>query len=118
MEALAQAETGDGAGGGIAGGDAAEGFELAGDLVEVEAGPERVQAGGLAADVGGEEAALQTEDDDAGVQELFELDARDDTDDGVVKRAARLGGWLPLVWLQRGHGWVIRAGFGHAPPPR
>ena len=67
MEALAEGETGDGTGGGVAGGDAVEGVELTGDLREVQGGPKGVEAGGLAADVCGEEAALEAKDDDAGV---------------------------------------------------
>lgn len=120
MEAFAEGEAGDGAGGGIPGGDAAEGIELTGDLVEIEGGPKGVEAGGLAADMGGQETAFEAKDDDAGVEELFELDARDDADDGVIEGAAggRGDGGGSRINLVRAGGGVRRDGFGHALPPR
>jgi hypothetical protein len=85
VEALSLAELGDGAGGGIGCADAGEGFEVVADEREIELGPESVKTLIVDVDAGLEEAVLQAEDDDACVDELFALDARDDANDCVVK---------------------------------
>jgi hypothetical protein len=85
MEALSLAELGDGAGGGIGCADAGEGFEVVADECEIEFGPERAESLIVDVDAGFEKAVLEAEDDDACVDELFALDARDDANDCVVK---------------------------------
>jgi hypothetical protein len=79
------AELGDGTGGGVGGADAGEGFEVVADEHEIEFGPESVKSLIVDVDVGFEEAVLEAEDDDACVDELFALDARDDANDCLVK---------------------------------
>jgi len=85
MEALSLAELGDGAGGGVGCTDAGEGFEVVADECEIEFGPESAESLVVDLEASFEEAVLETEDDDACVDELFALDARDDADDCVVK---------------------------------
>jgi hypothetical protein len=53
--------------------------------IEIDLWPERVEASIVEVNAGFEEALLQAEDDDACVDELFALDARDDANDCVVK---------------------------------
>ena len=95
MEAFAQGEAGDGAGGGVCGADFGEGFEVFADEGNVEIGPEGVEARLVDVDAGFEELAREAEEDDAGVDELFALDAGDDAEDGVIKRDWREHGWPP-----------------------
>jgi hypothetical protein len=85
MEALSLRELGDRTRGGVGGADAGKGFEAAADQLQIEFRPEGVEAVVVDVDAGFEEALLEAEDDDAGVDELFALDARDDADDCVVK---------------------------------
>ena len=85
VKALALGELGDGACCGIAGADAGEGFEVVADESEVELGPEGEEALLVDVDAGLEEALLEAEDEDAGVDKFFALDPGDDADDGVVK---------------------------------
>jgi hypothetical protein len=85
VEALALTELRDGTGGGICGADSREGFDVVANQVEIDLRPERAEALIVDVDAGFEEALLQAEDNDAGVDELFALDARDDANDCVVK---------------------------------
>ena len=95
MEALALTEAGDGAGGVISGGNAGDGFEVLSDDLEIDLGPKSTEAGLFDLNAGFEEALLETEDDEAGVDELRTLDARHDADDGVIKGVRRGHGWPP-----------------------
>jgi hypothetical protein len=85
VEALSLTELGDGAGGWVGCADTGEGFEVISDKREIEDWPESVESLVVDVDVGFEEAVLEAEDDDACVDELFALDARDDANDCVVK---------------------------------
>ena len=85
MEALALAKLRDGTGCWICGADSREGFDMTANQIEIDLWPERAEALIVEVDAGFEEALLQAEDDDSGVDELFALDAGDDADDCVVK---------------------------------
>jgi hypothetical protein len=76
---------GDGTGGGVCGADLWEGIEVVANEIEVDLRPEGTEALIVDVDAGFEEALLQAEDDDASVDELFALYARDDANDCVVK---------------------------------
>jgi hypothetical protein len=75
----------DGTGCGVCGADSSEGFDVVANQIEIDLRPERAEALIVEMDAGFEEALLQAEDDDASVDELFALDARDDANDCVVK---------------------------------
>jgi hypothetical protein len=75
----------DGTGCGVCGADSREGFEVIANQIEIDLRPESAESLIVDVDAGFEEALLQAEDDDACVDELFALDARDDANDCVVK---------------------------------
>jgi hypothetical protein len=85
VEALALAELRDGTGGGICGADSREGFEVVAYQIEIDFGPECTEPLVVDVNAGFEEALLQAKDNDASVDELFALDARDDANHCVVK---------------------------------
>jgi hypothetical protein len=85
VEAFALAQLRDGTGCGICGTDPREGFDVVANQIEIYLRPERAKALIVDVDASFEEALLQAEDDDACVDELFALDARDDANDCVVK---------------------------------
>ena len=85
MKTLPLGEPGDGAGGGIAFADAADGFEVFAGEIDIGFGPEGAEAGFVEVDARGEVALLEAEGNDAGVDELLALDARDDAEDCVIK---------------------------------
>ena len=69
--------------------DARERVEVAADRRHVGVGRERAHARLVEHDAGGEEAARAAEEDDAGVDALAALDARDDAHQRVLERARR-----------------------------
>jgi hypothetical protein len=85
VEAFSLAELGDGAGGRVGRANAGKGFKVVADEIDVQVGPKCVQSLVIDVYAGFEEAVLQAEDDDACVDELFALDARDNANDCVVK---------------------------------
>lgn len=92
MPALGGSEFGDGAGGGIAGGDAGDEGELFADgfeFVDGEVGNEGFEAGFVEVDAGVEKALGTAEENDAGVQAFAAFDPRDDPDEGVFKAVTR-----------------------------
>jgi hypothetical protein len=85
VETLALTELRDGTGCGICGTDPRKGFEVIANQIEIDLRPERAEALIVEVDASFEKALLQAEDNDACVDELFALDARDDANDCVVK---------------------------------
>src|ERR1019366_3291541 len=71
-----------------AGADFGDGFEIALDDGDVDRRRQGEEAGVIELDAAVEEAGGGREDDDAGVEELAAVDARDDPHDGVVKHEA------------------------------
>ena len=69
----------------------AERVEVAADRVDVGVRRERARAGPVERDARGEEAPRAAEQDDAGVDALAALDARDHAHDRVLERARRHG---------------------------
>jgi hypothetical protein len=85
VETLALTELRDGTGCRICGTDSGEGFDVVANQIEIDLRPKSYESLIVEMDAGFEEALLQAEDDDACVDELFALDARDDANDCVVK---------------------------------
>jgi hypothetical protein len=101
VEALALGELCDGASGGIALADAADGFKVFAGEVDVGFRPEGAKTGFVEVDAGCEIALFETEGNDAGVDEFLALDAGDDAEDGVIKRGRIGHGWPPLQMRRR-----------------
>jgi hypothetical protein len=85
VEALALTELRNGTGCRISGTDSREGFEVVANQIEIDFWPESAESLIVDVNAGFKEALLEAEDDDAGVDKLFALDARDDANDCVVK---------------------------------
>jgi hypothetical protein len=85
VKALSLTQLRDGTGCGISGTDSREGFDVVANQIEIDLRPEGAEALIVDVDAGFKETLLQAEDDDAGVDELFALDARDNANDCVVK---------------------------------
>jgi hypothetical protein len=85
VEAFALAQVRDGAARRICGADSREGFEVVANQIEIDLRPERAEALIVNVDAGIKEALLETEDDNACVNELFALDAGNDANNRVVK---------------------------------
>jgi hypothetical protein len=85
VEALALAQLRDGTGCRICCTDPRERFDVVANQIEIDLWPESAESLIVDVNAGFKEALLQAEDDDACVDELFALDARDDANDCVVK---------------------------------
>jgi hypothetical protein len=95
VPAFAEAERGDGTGGGIPGADARDEGELAREEIDcfiVEVGREGDEAATIELDAGVEESSRAADEDNAHVEAFAALDAGNDADDDVLKRRERWRG--------------------------
>src|ERR1051326_3898197 len=95
MEPFADREAGDWSGGGIAGTDFGNGLEVLADELDVEVRPQCSQARFVDVHASSQILLLHAKENDAGVYKLLEFDARDNTEQGVIKRGRHGYAWPP-----------------------